>query len=111
VPVRTDIGIIDIRSRGEFLHFHLPGSEQMDVYKITDNLPKLVRAWKKKRVVLVCAMGIRTRAVAEMLREKGIEAYSIKGGVTEWSARNLPRWRPDVCNVQDRIKPVRIQKG
>ncbi len=99
VPVRTGIEIIDIRSRGEFLHFHLPGSKQTESYKIIENLPKLSHQWKNRKVALFCPMGVRTKIVAEALRKKGIEAYSVRGGLTEWSAKNLPRWRPDICKI------------
>jgi len=102
VALRERIAMIDIRPYNEFIHFHLPGSERMDSHDVTDNLSKLSKKWKGKKVFLVCAMGIRTRVVAEFLREKGVEAYSIKGGATEWSALNLPRWRPNICNAQDK---------
>jgi cysteine synthase/rhodanese-related sulfurtransferase len=101
IPVNPGIAVIDIRSRGEFLHFHLPESEQMDMYKITENISRLTKKWKNKKVMLLCPMGARTKIVADMLRKKGVKAYSIEGGATEWSARNLPRWRPDICNIQD----------
>lgn len=99
VPVRAGVEIIDIRSRGEYLHFHLPGSKQMESYKIMEGLPKFARAWKKRKVALFCPMGVRTKIIAEALRKKGIEAYNIRGGLTEWSAKNLPRWRPDICKI------------
>ncbi len=101
VAPRDDVSIVDIRPYNEFVHFHLPGSERMDSHDITDNLSKLSKKWKGRKVLLVCPMGIRTRVVAGFLREKGVEAYSIKGGATKWSALNLPRWRPNICNVQD----------
>ncbi len=97
--VRPDVLVIDIRSRGEFLHFHIAGSERIDAYKITENLPKKIREWKKKKIILVCPMGMRTKTIAEFLRSKGIEAWSIRGGSSEWSAQNLPRWRPKVCKI------------
>jgi cysteine synthase/rhodanese-related sulfurtransferase len=101
LALREKVSIIDIRPYNEFIHFHLPGSERMDSHDITDNLSKLSKKWKGRKVILVCPMGIRTRMVAEFLREKGVEAYSIRGGATAWSALNLPRWRPNICNTQD----------
>lgn len=103
VDLRKNVSIIDIRSYGEFIHFHLPGSERMDSREITENLSKLSKKWKGRKLFLVCPMGIRTRTVAEFLQDKGVEAYSIKGGATEWSALNLPRWRPDICNIKDEM--------
>jgi len=99
VPINTGVEVIDLRSRGEFLHFHLPESQQVESYKIIENIPKFSREWKKRRVILFCPMGVRTKVVAEVLRKEGIEAYSVRGGLTEWSAKNLPRWRPDICKT------------
>jgi cysteine synthase A len=99
ISLNSGIAVIDIRSRGEFLHFHLPGSEQMDAYKINENLSTLAKKWKKRKIILVCPVGVRTRIMAGYLREKGVKAYSLKGGATEWSARNLPRWRPEICKI------------
>ena len=99
VPTRADVEVIDIRSRGEFLHFHLPNSRQIESYKIVENLPKFSREWRKRKVILFCPMGVRTKILAEVLRKKKIEAYSVRGGLTEWSAKNLPRWRPDICKI------------
>lgn len=101
VGLREHVSIVDIRSYGEFVHFHLPESERMDLYDITNNPSKLSKRWKEGKVLLICSMGIRTKAVAEFLRKKGVEAYSIRGGATEWSALNFPRWRPNICNVHD----------
>ena len=70
---------------------------------LPNNLSKLSKKWKGRKLFLVCPMGIRTRTVAEFLQDKGVEAYSIKGGATEWSALNLPRWRPDICNIKDEM--------
>ncbi|MEK7187282.1 MAG: pyridoxal-phosphate dependent enzyme [Patescibacteria group bacterium] len=99
ISKNPEVILIDIRSYGEFVHFHLPVSERMDSYKISENMPQLVRKWKKQKVFLLCPMGVRTRMIASMFRKKGVTAYSIKGGATEWSAKNLPRWRPDICKA------------
>ena len=99
ILLKPNVLVVDIRSRGEFLHFHLPGSTRIDSYKITKDITKLISRWKKKKIFLVCSMGLRTKGVARFLREKGFEAYSIKGGSTEWSARDFPRSRPEVCEV------------
>jgi cysteine synthase/rhodanese-related sulfurtransferase len=104
VALRDNVSIVDVRPYNEYIHFHLPGSERMDSHDITENLSKLSKKWQGRKVLLMCPMGIRTRIVAEFLRKKGVEAYSIKGGASEWSALNLPRWRPNICNIQDKEK-------
>lgn len=93
VPKRNKVVIIDIRNKSDFEHFHLPESLQQYPYSLTRNLSRL----RKKKVLVVCPMGIRSLPIVESLREKNIEAYSLKGGTTAWSAQNFPRWRPNVC--------------
>ncbi len=102
IPLREKVSIVDVRPYSEFIHFHLPGSERLDSHIIAENFSRLSKKWKGGTVLLLCPMGIRTRAIAEFLQNKGLRAYSIKGGATEWSALNLPRWRPNICNVNDR---------
>lgn len=99
VILRKNVKIVDIRPREDFDHFHLPLAES---YPHTEALCIPKKDLKNKKVFLVCPMGIKTKAIALLLREKGIEAYSVAGGLTTWSELDLPRWRPDVCVVKDR---------
>jgi hypothetical protein len=48
-------------------------------------------------------MGIKTKVLADLLTQKGVNAYSILGGATEWSELDLPRWRPNLCVVHDTL--------
>jgi len=99
VSIKRGIIVIDIRSHGEYLHFHLPESERIDAHKLTQDIPGLAKKWRGKKILLLCPMGVRTRVIANMLQKNKIRAYSIKGGAAEWSARNLPRWRPKTCQI------------
>jgi cysteine synthase A len=99
VVLKKNVKIIDVRSKEDFEHFHLPLAES---YPHTEVLRLPKKSLKNKKVFLVCPMGIKTKAIATLLRKKGVEAYSILGGLTAWSELDLPRWRPDVCIVHHR---------
>jgi len=99
IDLSAGVKIIDLRSRDDFDHFHLPGSEWKDFYEVINPTAQMIAQLKKQKVFLVCTMGNRTGIAARILRKKGVSAYSIKGGMTEWSRLNFPRWRPEICRT------------
>lgn len=99
VELKDNVVILDTRSKEDFEHFHIPESlniEYTDLERKTDeHLSKL----KDKKVITICYRGNLSKLATSILRNKNIEAYTVKGGITEWSKENLPRWRPDICKV------------
>ena len=99
VELKDTVVILDTRSKEDFEHFHIPESlniEYTDLERKTDeHLSKL----KDKKVITICYRGNSSKLATSILRNKNIEAYTVKGGMTEWSKENLPRWRPDICKV------------
>lgn len=90
--------LIDVRTREEFEHAHAPGSEHCEHTTILENSDAMSMRWKSKKVFALCRSGKRSELVAQTLRIQGIEAYSVRGGMIEWSRLNLPRIRPDMCS-------------
>lgn len=103
VKLNKNIAVIDIRPGAEFEHYHLAGSKSYSYHQVLDPSKKLEAAMKGKDVYLVCEMGIKTRVLADLLRQKGFNAFSVSGGCAEWSELDLPRWRPDICSVHDTL--------
>lgn len=99
VSVLEDTKLIDVRTPEEYQHVHLPCSENINHSEVLQNIPALNEKWKDKKVIIICRSGRRSFLVAEALRNSGVEASSIRGGMIEWSRLNLPRWRPEVCKV------------
>lgn len=97
IPIKKDVLIIDVRTDQEFQHFHLPGSIHIELQKLTEQLPKLKKQAKNKKVVFVCKTGNRSSIATQLARTRSIDALNLVGGVTEWSRLNLPRIRPKVC--------------
>lgn len=91
--------IIDVRSNDEFNHFHLPDSIQIDYANFISRIKTVISSNKltKRKVLVVCNLGLKSNTVTNILRKEKIEAFSLKGGITEWSNLDLPRWKPRVC--------------
>lgn len=76
--------IVDIRDKTDFLYGHIPDAV---------NAP-LCEAYEReypadKPLYICCKSGLISRDVAEKLREKGYEAYNLKGGYAEWLRRHI----------------------
>ncbi len=91
VELADGFEIIDVRLRKEFDHYHLAGSKHVEFEAVKD------LKFQEGKVLIVCNLGLKSNFLTNLLRDKGVEAYSLKGGIMEWSNRNLPRWKPDIC--------------
>ena len=74
--------VIDIRNKSDFNRSHLTGSlniEPQDIENILNIYPD-----KNTVLIVICASGIRSIAVAEMLIDLGYkEVYNLLGGYDE----------------------------
>ena len=80
--------VIDLRSRDEFAAWHLPGSVQLDFARALAALPAMSRA---QRYVAVCAFGLKSAHLAELMRKQGLDAYHFRGGtgaLRKWKQRS-----------------------
>lgn len=91
--------VLDVRSKDEFDHFQLPESVHIDYVSCISHIKNIIKKNKleKRRVLVVCNLGLKSNTVTNLLRKEKIEAFSLKGGITEWSNLDLPRWKPGVC--------------
>ncbi|CAM1502380.1 Fc.00g043640.m01.CDS01 [Cosmosporella sp. VM-42] len=100
---KADTAIIDLRQPDDFEHFHLPGSFNLTFVRQTTSSPFsdpaiLKSLWQRlevsfkapsqelqsliqdKRILLLCYDGDSSRVATSILRAKGYEADSIRGG-------------------------------
>ena len=84
-PVR----VLDVRHAEEYAEWHIPGSVNIDAYgalKAKDpDAMKGAELPKGQPVVTVCAAGNSSAIAAEQLRDRGLEAYTLEGGMKAWS--------------------------
>jgi len=81
--------LIDVREHQELAEFSIPGAvhNPMSTFDV-DAVPSDT----DKRLVFVCAHGMRSRQVGQyLLEEKRVPAaYNMSGGVAAWAQAGLP---------------------
>ena len=73
--------LIDIRDDSSVAYGMIPGARQIVQSKLEESLEELPKDWL---LILYCMRGIFSVEAAEMLREHGFQAKSLKGGYASW---------------------------
>lgn len=84
-----EVSILDIRPIQERTEWFIPGSVYYNAYdKLKAKDPNALQGLhldKTIPIVTICAGGKTSLIAAEQLNEQGFEAYSLQGGMKEWS--------------------------
>lgn len=84
-----EVSILDIRPIQERMEWFIPGSVYYNAYdKLKANNPNALQGLhldKTIPIVTICAGGKTSLIAADQLYEQGFEAYSLQGGMKEWS--------------------------
>ena len=85
---RAEVAVIDVSTDREWERVgNIPGAVRIpedDVESRLDDLPD------RDKVLVVCPDGQRSAEVAARLRERGVEAVSLEGGMQAWQDDQLP---------------------
>jgi glyoxylase-like metal-dependent hydrolase (beta-lactamase superfamily II)/rhodanese-related sulfurtransferase len=105
-----DVFILDVRPTDQREEWRIAESTHVDAYKRLNsgdnsvlnevNIPHSVP------VVTVCAVGRTSLIASEVLREKGIEAYSLDGGMKAWNYA----WNKAEINFQSGLKIIQVRR-
>jgi len=76
--------VIDLRPREKYEKWHIPNSINIPFNDIENKLNKLK---KDKIYILACDEGALSQEIAYLLRNRGIEAYSLKGGIRKYKKK------------------------
>lgn len=83
------VTVLDIRPRDEYEAWHIPGSRHVGGYEALKTGEEDVYADlslpEDEPVVTVCGAGKTSRMAARQLRERGVYAYSLEGGLRAWT--------------------------
>lgn len=79
--------LVDVRDEMSYSYGHLPDSVHIPLEELGSRLPELTG----KKVVAYCKKGEASAEAAEFLQEKGIEAYTLKGGYIAWLLESMNR--------------------
>jgi rhodanese-related sulfurtransferase len=85
--------ILDVREPYEWDLGHIEGIEWIPMDQLSHRWTELD---SQKRWIVVCHTGVRSHYVAAALREAGIDASNLQGGMVEWQAANLPITPPGI---------------
>src|SRR5688572_14932640 len=86
---KAPVTVLDVRPKKQREEWKIPGSIHVDAYqRLKANDPAVLDEISipgNAKVVTVCAEGKTSKIAAKELRRKGIEAYSLEGGMKAWS--------------------------
>ena len=88
---KEDAYILDIRPAADFKKGRILGSKQIKADLVTKGDFSTLEKVKDKPIIVVCAMGMTSKRVANQLLKAGFEKVSIlKGGIGTWQSASLP---------------------
>ena len=83
------VTVVDVRHAGDYAEWSVPGSVNFDAYDaLKSGNPSAMDALElpaDEPVVTVCGAGRSSVVAAELLRDRGYEALTLKGGMKSWS--------------------------
>jgi rhodanese-related sulfurtransferase len=79
--------LLDVREPEEWRSGHAPGALLVPMAQVSARREELAGA---ATVVVVCRSGGRSGAVTQSLRQTGIDAVNLSGGMSAWVAAGLP---------------------
>ncbi len=80
--------LLDVRTPDEFRQAHLKGAVLIPIDQVERRLGEIP---KNRTVLVYCAVGSRSSAVAGFLAERGYrEVYNMKDGIVGWYRLGLP---------------------
>jgi rhodanese-related sulfurtransferase len=93
---QRDVALLDVRERSEWDLGHIEGIEFIP-------LGQLPWRWRElnpsKKWICVCLSGARSNYAAALLRQAGIDASNLRGGMLDWKANNLPITPPGIVEA------------
>jgi rhodanese-related sulfurtransferase len=86
-PLPADLTVLDVRERGEWDEAHIEGALHIPMMSVPAELASIPT---DRQVVVVCAVGARSFRVAAFLRQQGIDAHNLAGGIVAWARSGRP---------------------
>ena len=82
--LRSGATLLDVRENTEWNAGHVPGAVHVPVKNVATQALK--RLPKGRPVIVTCRTGSRSRGATRILREKGVEAFNLSGGMSGWES-------------------------
>ena len=82
--------VIDVRTKKEWTEAHIPGAVRIGVESIPQRRDILRDKYGGSEVLVICHSGSRSARAVAQLRDLGVTALDVKGGMLAWRRKNLP---------------------
>ena len=87
--------LIDVRTQNEYEAGHAPGARPVDPKSLKDDPLNAIHgddplAEREGAIVVICDNGLRSSVAAQQLREQGLLAESVAGGMFAWVRSGNP---------------------
>lgn len=92
---------LDVRKDHEFAAGHIAGAMHVTLQEVPLRYQELP---DDGPVIVTCQVGQRSGLATEFLRERGIDAHNLEGGLELWQSQGLPL-------VVDDARPGRVVDG
>lgn len=97
----SEIQLLDARTKLEYSSGTIAGARHAPVTALP-GLADELDLNPHRPVVALCATGHRSRPWVRILRARGFEVYSLKGGILSWRAAGYPLEKAENENPTDR---------
>lgn len=81
--VRSGAALVDVREKSEWNAGHAPQATHIPLVEVSQADRRLPTA---KQIVVVCRSGNRSRSATKALRQMGLDAINLRGGMRAWQA-------------------------
>lgn len=81
--------LIDVREKDEWKSGHAAGAMHISLRRLPEEVHK-GKIPTNKTVICICQSGSRSARAQSMLKQNGIEALNLRGGMRQWRAAGLP---------------------
>jgi rhodanese-related sulfurtransferase len=87
---RKDAVVLDVRDEVEFAGGHITNARHIPEKQLDERMKELEK-FKAKPVIVSCASGRRSAAVADSLRKQGFaDVVALRGGISGWVQAGMP---------------------
>lgn len=111
------VQMLDVRSPASVARGHISFGTGLDFHAVPaaeierSPSPNALDVDPKQEVLVVCGHGSSSRRAATLLRQRGLDARSVTGGMAAWDAVYLPRRLSSTRTLEHVVQLDRVGKG
>src|SRR5688572_28100971 len=108
---KEPVFILDVRPTDQRKEWRIAGSAHVDAYRLLnagdETALDMVEIPENSTVVTVCAAGRTSMLATELLRGKGVQSYSLEGGMKAWNYA----WNKAEVSFPNGVKVIQVRRA